>query len=91
MKENFKKVLTLADAVRCDVVYLVLNDVFGDAWRNELIAYNYSGPKEEFWIYAIKAARETNPNALILAESYYDVYSKRLLELGFDYVYDKPL
>ena len=48
MKENFKKVLTLADAVRCDVVYLVLNDVFGDAWRNELIAYNYSGPKEEF-------------------------------------------
>ena len=91
MKENLKKVLTLADAVRCDVAYLVLNDVFGDAWRSELIAYNYSEPEEEFWSYAIKAAREINPNAIILAESYYDVYSKRLLELGFDYVYDKPL
>jgi hypothetical protein len=91
MTKNFVKVLTLADAVRCDVAYLVLNDVFENAWSYELNHYQYSKPEEEFWSVAIKAAREVNKDAIILAESYYEEYSKQLLDLGFDYVYDKPL
>ena len=91
MTKNFVKVLTLADAVRCDVAYLVLNDVFENAWSYELNHYQYSKPEEEFWSVAIKAAREVNKDAIILAESYYDEYNKKLIDLGFDYVYDKPL
>ena len=91
MTKNFVNVLKLADAVRCDVAYLVLNDVFEEAWKSEIIAYNLTKPDEEFWSVAIKAGREVNKNAIILAESYYDEYNKKLIDLGFDYVYDKPL
>ena len=91
MKENLKKVMTLANAVRCDVAYLVLNDVFEDAWISELTYYKYEKPEREFWGYAIEEARKKNPNAIFLAESYSDDLSKKLLDLGFDYVYDKVL
>ena len=42
MVENFLAVLTYADAVRCDVAYLVLNDVFEETWKYELEYYNYT-------------------------------------------------
>ena len=91
MKNNLKKVLTLSDAVRCDVAYLVLNEVFGKTWDKELKYFHYSQPEKEFWAYAIEEAKKINPNALFLAESYFEEYDKKLIELGFDYVYNKPL
>ena len=91
MKDNFLKVLTLADAARCDRAYLILNDVFEDAWKAELNAYSYIRPNTEFWSYAIQEGRNINPNAILLAESYDEKYSKKLLELGFNYVYNKDL
>ena len=91
MKDNLKKVLTLSDAVRCDRAYLILNEVFGKAWENELTYYKYSKPEKEFWTYAIEEAKKINPNALFLGETHYEVYDKQLIEIGFDYIYNKPL
>jgi glycosidase len=91
MKNNFVKVLTLADGVRCDTAVLELNDVFEDSWKIELNAYNYSRPEEEFWGLAIKAAKEVNPDAIFLGESYFTEHNPKLIELGFDYVYEKIL
>ena len=41
---------------------------------------------------AIKAAKEVNPGAIFLGESYYSPeHNQKLIELGFDYVYEKLL
>ena len=91
MKDNFKKVLTLADAAICNRAYLILNDIFQESWRAELNAYNYTKPEQEFWTYAIEEVKKINPNSILLAEAYNEDYSKKLIELGFDYAYDKTL
>ena len=91
MKNNLVKVMTIADAVRCDVAYLVINDVFESSWEEELSAYGYKRPEREFWSYAIEEAKKVNEDGLFLAESYDDRLSQKLIELGFDYVYDKVL
>ena len=91
MIENLKKVITLADGVRCDVAYLVLNDVFEITWNDEITAYGYQRPEQEFWTLAIAEARKINKNALFLAESYSEELSQKLIECGFNYVYDKVL
>ena len=91
MKNNLVRVLTLADAVRCDTAVLELNDVFEEAWKIELDAYNYSRSEEEFWSIAIKAAKEVNPGAIFLGESYSPEHNQKLIELGFNYVYKKLL
>ena len=91
MTENLKKVMSMADAVRCDVAYLVLNDVFANTWSNEIINNNYTRPEQEFWTNAIAEAKKINSNGLFLAESYDEELSQKLLDCGFDYVYDKVL
>ncbi len=78
------KILTLADAIRCDVAYQEINDVFEITWPEELSFYNYSKPNFEFWSYAINEAKKIYPNAIFLAESYNDSYNEKLIELGFD-------
>ena len=39
MKNNLLTVLKYADGARCDMAHLVLNDVFGKTWKEELDAY----------------------------------------------------
>ena len=70
MKDNLKKVLILADAVRCDRAYLILNDVFGVSWEHELTMLNYTKPEKEFWTYPIKEEKKINSNALFLGEAF---------------------
>jgi hypothetical protein len=48
------------------------------------------GDAAEFWPRAIAGARQVNPRFLTIAEVYWGLEA-RLLELGFDYVYDKEL
>ena len=48
MKNNIMKILGLADAVRCDVAYQELNDVFAITWQDELSYYGYTKPDKEF-------------------------------------------
>ena len=76
MKNNIMKILGLADAIRCDVAYQELNDVFAITWPDELSYYNYSKPDKEFWSYAINEAKAIYPKAIFLAEAYDDSYNE---------------
>lgn len=91
MKNNIINIMSFADAIRCDVAYQEINDIFGRTWPDELEAYGYTKPEEEFWTYAIKAAKELNPNIIFLAESYKDEYNEILINLGFDYAYNRNI
>ena len=91
MKNNIMKILGLADAIRCDVAYQELNDVFAITWPDELSYYNYSKPDKEFWSYAINEAKAIYPKAIFLAEAYDDSYNEMLIKLGFDYAYNRNI
>ncbi len=75
---------TQCDGVRCDMAMLMLSDVFSWTWAGAA----GPAPKTEFWSDVIGAIKELNPDFLFLAESYWDM-EHRLLELGFDWAYDK--
>src|SRR6266567_3675508 len=47
-------------------------------------------PPEEYWCEVISAVRLQHPNVLFLAEVYWDL-EWELMQLGFDYCYDKRL
>jgi len=47
-------------------------------------------PEKQFWAEAISTIKATQPEFLFLAEAYWNL-EKRLLELGFDFAYDKQL
>ena len=91
MKQNLLTVLKYADGARCDMAHLILNDVFGQTWKEELDAWSYSKPSNEFWEVVIKEAKSKYPNAILLAEVYEDWEIEKLNQLGFDYCYDKAL
>ena len=72
MKDNLLTVLKYADGARCDMAHLVLNDVFGNTWKEELNAWGYQRPNSEFWDYAFKEVKTKYPDAILLAEVYED-------------------
>lgn len=73
------------DGVRCDMAMLLLNDVFERTWGDSRKG-EPAPPETEFW----EDVREALPELLLVAEAYWDT-ELRLLESGFDYVYDKRL
>ena len=91
MKNNLLEVFKYADAARCDMAHLVLNDVFGKTWKEELDAWGYSKPDSEFWEYAFSEVKKKHPDAILLAEVYEDWEIELLHKLGFTYTYDKVL
>jgi len=72
------------DGVRCDMAMLQLTDVFERVWAAQL--HGAPRPKSEFWA----EARAAVPELILLAECYWGT-EPRMLELGFNYVYDKEL
>ena len=64
------KVVSLADGVRCDMAHLILNDVFGKTWAEELNAWSYERPQSEFWEYAFKEVKAKYPDTVFLEEVY---------------------
>lgn len=91
LRKEFQKILLKiadeADGVRCDMAMLALNEVFRRVWSD------CAGPGDhlpEFWSFCIPAVKQKNPQFLFLAEAYWDL-EDTLLDLGFDYVYDKTL
>ncbi len=75
----------VSDGVRCDMAMLGLNDVFEAVW-GALVGDPV--PREEFWTEAIGRVRESRPEFLFLAEAYWGL-ERRLIDLGFDFVYEK--
>jgi glycosidase len=72
------------DGFRCDMAMLVLNDIFAKTWGPRLADAKI--PAREFW----PDVRTALPDAILLAEAYWGTEG-RLLELGFDFMYDKSM
>jgi len=89
MKTQLLHVSSLADAVRCDMAYIVLNDPFGSTWKTELDSWGWTKPDTEFWADPISEAKKQY-GTKFLAETYSD-YFWLLQKQGFDWTYDKEL
>jgi hypothetical protein len=86
MVEELLKVSDICDGVRCDMSMLLLNDVFARTWKD--FPSQHASIEEEFWLKAIVAVKRRHRDFLFLAEAYWDL-EQRLLDLGFDFAYDK--
>lgn len=82
--DTLKGISEQCDGVRCDMAMLMLNDVFSKTWKGRA----GSAPPDEYWQQLIEAIRRTSPDFLFIAEVYWDLHGS-LIELGFDYCYDK--
>jgi hypothetical protein len=78
----------VADGIRCDMAMLGLSDVFEGVWGWAVT--HGARPPREFWAEVIERVRTDHPRFLFVAEAYWGL-EPRLLELGFDYAYDKRL
>jgi hypothetical protein len=79
-----REVAKHCDGFRCDMAMLVLNDIFAQTWSNHLAGS--APPTREFW----PDVRAELPDAILLAESYWGT-ERHLIDLGFDFAYDKSL
>jgi len=86
--ETLLRIAESADGVRCDMAMLALTHVFESVWGAKVDGFAESS--KEFWFEVIGAVRRRCPDFLFLAEAYWGLESE-LLELGFDFVYDKTL
>jgi len=75
-----------ADAVRCDMAMLMLDDVAIRTWGDRV------GPAQgqTYWTEVIAAVRAVHPQFRFVAEAYWD-REWDLQQLGFDHCYDKRL
>lgn len=86
-KEMINQLLQISeycDGVRCDMAMLVLNNIFRKTWGDS----DQEKISTEFWATAIDTVHKKKPSFLFIAETYWGT-ENRLIELGFDYVYDK--
>ncbi len=88
MTELLLSIAARCDGVRCDMAMLLLNDVFAGTWRD--LPVEHAAPRAEFWAEAVAKTKQQYQGFLFLAEVYWGL-EPRLLELGFDYTYDKVL
>eukprot|EP01132_Coremiostelium_polycephalum_P005236 gene5236-6517_t len=92
-KARIQQLLTVAsfaDAIRCDMAYLLLNSLFGQNWQSQLSSWGYTQPADEWWQTAISIVKGVYPDIIFLAEVYHP-WEQPLQDVGFDYTYDKML
>ena len=88
-KEAIKTVSSIAeqcDGMRCDMAMLLLSDVYARTWGEKAGVK----PNTEYWSEVISAVKKKHPDTVFIAETYWDM-EWELLQLGFDYCYDKRL
>lgn len=90
MIKELLKLSEKCDGVRCDMSMLLLSDIFFNNWKNFPLPADYIPVAKEFWFDAIKKVKQRNPNFIFIAEVYWS-RDNDLLDLGFDYVYEKKL
>ncbi|MBL6750949.1 MAG: alpha-amylase [Nevskia sp.] len=81
MQAELEKIASQCDGVRCDMAMLVLPEVFERTWGRR---------PEPFWPAAIGRVRQKFPQFCFMAEVYWDL-EWTMMQLGFDYAYDKRL
>jgi glycosidase len=90
MVDTVAHIASLADGIKCDMSMLIINSIINMDWSVSENSWGWKQPTQEFWTVAIKNAKKTYPNVIFLAESYWGT-EQELVNLGFDYVYDKNL
>lgn len=96
MTQVLINIASQADAIRCDMAMLILNDVIERTWSSVMQANGFGRPPSEFWGSAIAAVRKQHPHTIFMAEAYDYHFTnppeKQMLQgLGFDFVYDKTV
>ncbi len=74
------------DGIRCDMAMLMFNDIFAKTWGSRA----GQRPDEEFWPFVLAELRERHPEAVLIAEAYWDT-EWTLQQQGFGFCYDKRL
>ncbi len=75
------------DGLRCDMAMLMLNRQFANTWQRWLGAGGIV-PETEFWTAVLTPLKQRFPEFVLIAEEYWGC-DEQLLNLGFDYTYDK--
>ena len=86
VKKTLLDIASQCDAVRCDMAMLLMNDIFAGTWRGFVGA----APQLEYWREIIPHIKAWYPDFMFIAEVYWDK-EYDVLQLGFDYAYDKTL
>lgn len=90
MRDVLLNIAGISDGVRCDMAMLILKRVQREIWGKRVFKEDrFKEPQGEFWQKAIEDLRKEYPDFIFVAEVYWNLENE-LLELGFDYVYDKP-
>lgn len=79
------ELLERCDGVRCDMVMLMNRSVFLRTWGGQ-----FEPPLAEFWPAVTSELKARRKDFLLIAEVYWDM-EPELLQMGFDYAYDKRL
>jgi hypothetical protein len=87
MSEEFLKVASRCDGLRCDMAMLLLPDVRKRVWREWAQTSAQNGC---FWQALIPKLRAVRPEFLLMAEVYWGLEGEMLIR-GFDYAYNKTL
>jgi hypothetical protein len=82
--ETLLDIADQCDGVRCDMVMLLVNRIFGLTWKRT------EQPALEFWAEVIPTVRAQFPDFVFMAEVYWNM-EYELQALGFDFTYDKRL
>jgi hypothetical protein len=90
MIEILFQIAAQADGIRCDMAMLCLNDIISRTWGWYFKEKGILQPQTEFWSDTISKVKRIHPEFVFLAEVYWDL-NWQLLQLGFDYTYDKRL
>jgi hypothetical protein len=86
VRDTLVSIAEQADAVRCDMAMLLMNDIFARTWGARVGA----PPAQDYWPSIIPAIKATHPDFKLIAEAYWD-REWDLQQQGFDYCYDKRL
>ncbi len=84
--DRLTRIAAHADAVRCDMAMLMLDDVVSATWGQRA----GTPPERTYWTEVISSVRASDPDFRFVAEAYWD-REWDLQQLGFDYCYDKRL
>ena len=86
MKNQLLVIAEVCDGVRCDMAMLMVNRIIQQSWGSKM----HEQLITEFWSDTINDVKSKNPNFTFIAEVYWDM-EEEMLNLGFDYCYDKKL
>ena len=79
----------LCDGLRCDMAMLILKRVQREIWKERVFGGDkFKEEVLEFWQEAAVLIRKSYPDFIFIAEAYWGLEDE-LIELGFDYAYDK--